>query len=87
MIDWNKYKNVEKSAAVKKHFYAPIFYQAAEKYTNDTKAQVKLTIFFQKTFTKQNIYDKIIQVVKFNIFHNFSENDSFFYLQNGNNAL
>ena len=68
MIDWNKYKNVEKSAAVKKHFYAPIFYQAAEKYTNDTKAQVKLTIFFQKTFIRHNIYAKIIEVAEYGHF-------------------
>ena len=57
------------------------FYQIADNYTNAAKTQIKLTIFSQKAFTKQNIYAKIIKVADTDISHIFSENDSFFYVQ------
>lgn len=46
-------------------FFTQTFYQTADNYTNATKTQIKLTIFFQKTFTKHNIYAKIIEVAEY----------------------
>ena len=53
------------------HFYTQTFYQTADNYTNAAKTQIKLTIFFQKTFTKQNEYAKIIKVAEYGHFSYF----------------